>query len=323
MEYAHLSQRERDLIQHFFNEENLSISEIAKKINRNKSTISRDLKRNTSDYFYDAEAAHKKALSRHRNKYFFHNLKYEEFSKLFLRYYDKRYHGVNATYHKIQVEHPNITMPSVRQVFNLINNWKWVIKPCDRLRHFRKNGPKRTVGIFSKFKDKWVLPIWIRPKSVDLRQEYGDYEVDLIIGRKSTGYDNLLTFNERKSRKLFIKRVKSKNPMKINSIIKSIIDENHLHVNSITVDNGIEFQKIGLLAYWVKCKVYFCEPYASYQRGSNENLNGLVRRMYKKKTNFNEITDEDIYNLQEKINNMPRQMFNWKSSNQIFDEIKK
>ena len=69
--------------------------------------------------------------------------------------------------------------------------------------------------------------------------------------------------------------------------------------------------------------MYFCEPYASYQRGSNENLNGLVRRIYKKKTNFNEITDEDIYNLQEKINNMPRQMFNWKSSNQIFDEIKK
>ena len=122
MEYAHLSQSERNLIQHFFNEENLSISEIAKKINRNKSTISRELKRNTSDYFYDAEVANKKALSRHRNKYFFHNLKYEEFSKLFLRYYDKRYHGVNATYHKIQVEHPNITMPSVRQVFNLINN---------------------------------------------------------------------------------------------------------------------------------------------------------------------------------------------------------
>ena len=71
MEYAHLSQSERNLIQHFFNEENLSISEIAKKINRNKSTISRELKRNTSDYFYDAEVTHKKALSRHRNKYFF------------------------------------------------------------------------------------------------------------------------------------------------------------------------------------------------------------------------------------------------------------
>ena len=122
MEYTHLSISERNLIQHFFNDEKLSISEIAKKINRSKSTISRELKRNTFDHFYDADIASKKAFCRHRNKYFFHNLKYEEFSKLFLRYYNKRYHGVNATYHKIQVEHPNITMPSVRQVFNLINN---------------------------------------------------------------------------------------------------------------------------------------------------------------------------------------------------------
>ena len=68
-------------------------------------------------------------LCRNRNKYFFHNLKYEDFSKLFLRCYGKGYHGVNATYHEIQVEHPNITMPSLRQVFDLINNLKWIIKP--------------------------------------------------------------------------------------------------------------------------------------------------------------------------------------------------
>ena len=101
------------------------------------------------------------------------------------------------------------------------------------------------------------------------------------------------------------------------------MDENHLYVRTITVDNGIEFQKIGLLAYWLNWKVYFYKPYASYQRGSNENLNGMIQRTYKKGTNFNEITDEQISNLQEEINNMPRQMFGWKSSNQIFDEIKK
>ena len=129
--------------------------------------------------------ASEKAFCHHRNKYFFHNLKYEDFSKLFLRYYDKRYHGVNATYHSIQVEHPNITMSSLRQVFNLINNLKRIIKPYDRLRQFKKNGPKRTINIFSKFKDKLVLPIWTRPKSMDLRQEYGDYEVNLIIGHRS------------------------------------------------------------------------------------------------------------------------------------------
>ena len=205
----------------------------------------------------------------------------------------------------------------------MIKSYKWILTPKDCLHHYNKNGPKRTKGIFSKFDGKLVLPIWVRPKFVDLRQSYGDWEVDLIIGHQSTGYDNLLTFNERVTRKLFIKRVKSKNPLKINSVIKQIVDENHLYVRTITVDNGIEFQKIGLLAYWLKCKVYFCEPYASYQRGSNENLNGMVRRMYKKGTNFNEITDEQLFILQEQINNMPRQMFGWKSSNQIFNEIKK
>ena len=150
-----------------------------------------------------------------------------------MRYYGKRYHGVNAIYHRIQVEYPNITMLYPHQVFNLINNWKWVIKHCDWLKHFKKNGPSQTVGIFLNSRINYFFQIWTRPKSVDLRQEYGDYEVDLIIGHKSTVYDNLLTFNKRKSRKLFIKQVKSKNPMKINSIIKSIIDENHLHVNII------------------------------------------------------------------------------------------
>ena len=89
MEYTHLSLSERNLIQHFFNYENLSISEIAKKINRSKSTILRELKRNTFDHFYVAEISSKKAFYHRHNKCFFQNLKYKDFSKLFLRHYDK------------------------------------------------------------------------------------------------------------------------------------------------------------------------------------------------------------------------------------------
>ena len=88
------------------------------------------------------------------------------------------------------------------------------IKPCDRLRHFRKNGSKRTVDIFSKFKDK-LVPHLDSAQIRGFKARIWGYEVDLIIGHQATGYDNLLTFNERKSRKLFIKRVISKNPMKI------------------------------------------------------------------------------------------------------------
>ena len=96
--------------------------------------------------------------------------------------------------------------------------------------------------------------------------------------------------------------------MKINWAIKKLVETNKLYVISVTSDNGLEFEKIGILTKWLNCKVYYCNHYASYQRGSNENINGLVRRLYKKGTNFNEISDQEIYELQEKINNMPRRI---------------
>ena len=70
-------------------------------------------------------------------------------------------------------------------------------------------------------------------------------------------------------------------------------------------------------------KAYYCEPYASYQRDLNENVNGFVRIQFKKGTNFNEVSDEEIYKLQEYINNMPYKILWWKSSNQRFNELAK
>lgn len=196
-----------------------------------------------------------------------------------------------------------------------------MLTPKDRLRFRRKNGyRKRKQGMFAKFKDKYVFPIWMRPKHIDSREEFGHYEIDYVIGKKENGFENLITITERKTRYGFIKKVKTKNPMKCNSIIYNVFKSRNIIPLSITIDNGIEFEKIGLLAHWLKCKVYFCEPYASYQRGSNENFNGLVRRTYKKGTNFSLITEEEIRDLQMSINLMPREMFNWKSSLELFEE---
>ena len=105
--------------------------------------------------------------------------------------------------------------------------------------------------------------------------------MDLIIGKKEHGYENLITFQERLTRK-----IKTKDPMKLNSTVYQLIKKNNLKVKSITIDNGFEFSKIGLLAKWINCYVYFCEPYASYQRGSNEHVNGIIRRFWKKGTDF-------------------------------------
>ena len=89
-------------------------------------------------------------------------------------------------------------------------------------------------------------------------------------------------------------------------------------VKTITVDNGIEFSSIGILAHWIKCKIYYCQPYSSFKRGSNENANGLIRRLYKKGFDFSLLSENDIKNLELKINSIPRRMFNFLSSNEVF-----
>ena len=121
----------------------------------------------------------------------------------------------------------------------------------------------------------------------------------LIIGKREHGYENLITFQERKTRMVFIEKIKTKDPMKLNSkvyqlIIYQLIKRNNLYVKSIAIDNVIEFSKIGLPAKWIKCHVYFCEPYTSYQRGSNEHVNGIIRRFWKKGTDFSQLSCSDF-----------------------------
>ncbi len=325
MNYKHITNDERVIIDHLFNNEKLSISEIARRIGRDKSSISREIKRNTVDGYYCFSAANDNAKERQWNKHMFYLEKHERFQELFLENFDKRYHGVKATWNKIVTEHPEIDAVSWRQVYNWISSRRWKLKPKDRLRIRRKNGNrKRKDGMFSKFKDKYVFPIWMRPKHIDLREEFGHYEIDYVIGKKEKGFENLITITERKTRYGFIEKIKTKNPMKCNSAIYKAFKCRGIVPKSITIDNGIEFEKIGLVGHWLKCPIYFCDPYASYQRGSNENFNGLIRRTYKKGTNFSEITENDIIKLQLKINTMPREIFNWRSSAELFEiEINK
>ncbi|MBW0594542.1 IS30 family transposase [Mycoplasmopsis anatis] len=88
---------------------------------------------------------------------------------------------------------------------------------------------------------------------------------------------------------------------------------------SLTSDNGYEFQALGLVAYKNDLVIYKAEPYCSFQRGSNENVNGLIRRLFKKWINFTNITDEQIQEIQDQINNMPRKIFGFKSSKEMIE----
>ena len=320
---SHFSENDRFLIDSLYNGEHKSIREIARILGKNPSSVAREIKRNKvyGDYVY--LIAQNKAKERKWHCHSFYLDKYKEFTKLFLKYFDKRYCGVYETMYLLKKKHPNIIFPSERQIFRWIKSNRWVIKRSDRLRQYYQHPRKRTVGVFGDIKRHWVRPFWSRPKYIGLRQQIGHWEGDLIVGKQANGHRNILTLNDIATRKLYAVFVKDKNPFNINKTIKKLIIENQLPFNSLTLDNGLEFQAIGTLGKEMQFPIYICEPYASYQRGSNENLNGMLRRFWKKGTDFNEVSDEELQKAVNHINNMKRKMFNWKSSNDMWNEMKK
>lgn len=324
MLYHHISESERILIDFMFNEQKKSITEIAKFLNRDKSSVSRELNRNKNkEYHYNCKFANLKAKERQWHKHSMHFLKYRRFIEEFLKIYDKKYCGVETSRSIIKNKFGDeFKIPSVKQIYNWINSNAWTIKHVDLLRNQYKKGNKREIDVFTSLKDKFVLPIWARSKCADERKEYGHWEADLIVSKRERGNDHLLTFVERKSRIGYIVRVKSKKCFEINLAIHHLVKSENLLVKSIAIDNGIEFARMGFLGKWLKCKIYYCQPYASYQRGSNENFNSLVRRALEKGTNFSLITDKEIKQIQDSINNMPRKIHGWKPSNEMINEIK-
>ncbi|WNA90926.1 IS30 family transposase [Mycoplasmopsis bovis] len=301
-----------------------SIRSIARQLNRSPSTVSRELKRNTAfSGSYQCKIAEQKALNRHSHKYLFKftsNFEYAEFEKFFLEKFDKRFYGIVATARYIKQTFPNIASPSIRTIFNWIKTRKWKLKPRDRLRIFYKKGGKRTASVVSRLigDSHYVYPIWARPKYIDLREEYGHWESDLIIGKRSNGYDNVLTLVERQTRMGFAVKIKSKSAFLVISKLKKIIQDHNLIVKSITIDNGIEFERMGLLGKWLNIKIFRAEPYASFQRGTNENWNGMIRRMFHKGFDFNSISQVQLDDVVNQINEMPRKILNWQKPIELF-----
>ena len=167
-----------------------------------------------------------------------------------------------------------------------------------------------------------------RPKEIGKREKFGHWEMDSVMGCKGSK-QALLVLTERRTRMGIIVLVEDHTA---ESVVKAI---NRLErkfgklfytmFKSITVDNGCEFQDFeGIeVAHRRKGKrtiVFFCHPYSAYERGSNENMNRLIRRFFPKGTNFDEVTKEQVAEAERWINNYPRKLLGWKSAAALFDE---
>ena len=133
-------------------------------------------------------------------------------------------------------------------------------------------------------------------------------------------YYHLLTLVERKTRLAIIREIKGKNARSMMAKMYTIIRDEKLQIKIISVDNGLKFQMMDITAKQFNFKVYHCQPYFSFQRITNKNINGIVRRWYKKETDFSLLSEDKIKNLEWKVNNIPRKISGYKTAYQMYQE---
>ena len=156
-----------------------------------------------------------------------------------------------------------------------------------------------------------------RPAVVETRKRLGDWEADLVCGTGSSGY--LVTLVERFSRRVLIGYTKTKTASEVTSeILRLLKDE---VVETLTFDNGKEFADHERIAAELGCKCYFAKPYHSWERGLNENTNGLIRQYFPKKMSFAQITADQIALVQHRLNNRPRKCLGFKTPDMVYFSI--
>ncbi len=167
-----------------------------------------------------------------------------------------------------------------------------------------------------------------RPEDIERREEFGHWEMDTVVGKRGKSKNSLLVLTERKTREEILVKLAEHTMEKVCSALDSL--ENKWGklfskvFKTITVDNGTEFSNCEGMERSAagdekRTKVYYCHPYSSYERGSNENQNRLVRRKIPKGTNFDDKTDEEIQTIEDWINNYPRRLFGYKTAQMLFD----
>ncbi len=181
-----------------------------------------------------------------------------------------------------------------------------------RIKSYRKRGSGRELR--GRLKDQVMIDQ--RPKVVDERMRLGDWEMDTVIGRP--GGPVLVTMVERFSRYTVIRLASSKEALAVSAAIISGLKEHRDKVLTKTYDNGKEFAHHKLVAEILEAEAYFAHPYHSWERGLNENTNGLIRQYFPKGTDFTTITAAQVAEVEMKLNRRPRQCLDYQNPNDIF-----
>lgn len=245
------------------------------------------------------------------------NKKHEVFLKYLYEHYNYKNNSIEVCVHMFKKRYKGVKCPSIQQVYNWINEGKINIAKKDLCyKKHRSNKSNMMSHTKWNFDNKTVLPISLRPKYINKRDELGHLEIDSILGKRNE-YSSIISIVDRCSRKVWLIKAEYKNEYYINKIIYEYIIKNDIKVKSITVDNGLEFNALGITAKKLGVKLYKCDPYCSFQRGTNERTNALVRRWIPKGTSVRLIPQIYLDDICFEINSMPRKIFDFKCAYDI------
>ena len=307
MKYTRLTQEQRYTIFVLLQgDEPMSLTKIAKKIGVNKSTVSREVRKNCDmrgNHKYNWDLAQRKADGRKKAKP--HATRFTEEMKK-----EARRLIVEEDYSPEQVAGRFRSKGMAMVSHETIYKWIWDLKArgdkemAEHLRHGGRRYAKRGNVYASRGIIKDRIDISERPAEVDAKDRFGDFEIDTVIGKNHKGA--LMTTNDRCTRIVFIRKLEGKEAAPLaNAAVQALTPiKDKLH--TITADNGKEFAKHKEIASRLGIQFFFAKPYHSWERGANENTNGLIRQYIPKGTDFSTLTDEFIAEVERKLNNRPR-----------------
>ena len=285
--------------------------EIAKVIGRHKSTISRELTRNRGLRGYRPKQADNLAVNRRQDKST-HRIIPESWSRVELLL--REYWSPEQVSNWLRYEE-NINV-SPEWIYQYILRDKQ--SGGDLYKHLRcqKQRKKRYGSQDRRGQLKGRVSIDERPEIVNQRSRIGDWEADTVIGKQ--GGAVLVTLVERKTRLTVSGKAPNRTAQEVTAVIVKQLMPIADQVKTLTYDNGKEFASHQQIDKELKSNGYFAHPYHSWERGLNENTNGLIRQFFPKGKDLVDVTDAQIQKVMDKLNNRPRKCLGFKTPNQIF-----
>jgi transposase, IS30 family len=326
MSYAQLTSEERYVIYHLklFK---LSLREIARRLHRHHTTISREIKRNGPErpsWVYWHEDAHRRALQRRRQPR--HHRRHNHAP--LLSHVEKRLRedwSPETIAGRLRMDYPE--NEDMRVSTETI--YRWIYRDASQggslfaclCRQHKKRRRQRRYGT-----GRGLIPGRIsideRPEVVATRQRFGDWEGDTVEGAKGSG--NIATHVERKSRYLIATKLGSKTAVvTASAVVAAYRCIPKAMKSTLTLDNGKEFARFKDIEKGTGLTIYFADPYAAWQRGTNENTNGLLRRYFPKGSDFRLVTQKTLAAAVKKLNHRPRKCLGYRTPHEVFQDAKR